>query len=189
MSLEETIRGLHGAASLDGAIDVPALERKWYAVFTLPQNEKAVVKQLAMREVESFLPTYETVRLWKNRQRVRIELPLFPTYLFVHINIHERIKVLQSPGVLQIVGNGRTSIPLTDAEIDFLRSGFCGKKLEPYRELVAGQKVCIKSGPLQGLKGVLVKQKNGFRFVLSLDMINQHASVEVDAESLEPLVD
>ena len=187
MSMEGTIRVLDGTTSLDGAIDVPALERKWYAVFTVPQNEKSVVKHLAHREVESFLPTYETVRVWKNRQRVRIVLPLFPTYLFVHINSRERIKVLQSPGVLQIVGNGRTSIPLSDAEIDFLRSGLCGKKIEPYRELVVGQKVRIRRGPFEGLKGVLVKQKNGLRFVLSLEMINQHASVEVDAESLEPV--
>jgi transcription antitermination factor NusG len=189
MSLEKKIRALDGTAILADATAVPVLERKWYAVFTVPQNEKAVVKHLALREVESFLPTYETVRVWKNRQRVRIVLPLFPTYLFVHINTRERIKVLQSPGVLQIVGNGRTSIPLTDAEIDFLRSGLCGKKIEPYRELVVGQKVRIRSGPLQGLKGVLVKQNNGLRFVLSLEMINQHASVEVDAESLEPLRD
>lgn len=187
MSLEEENRVLDGIAELDEGIVVPTLERKWYAVFTVPQNEKSVVKHLALREVESFLPTYETVRVWKNRQRVRIVLPLFPTYLFVHINNQERIKVLQAPGVLQIVGNGRTSIPLTEAEIDFLRSGLCGRKIEPYRELVVGQNVRIRSGPLQGLKGVLVKQNNGLRFVLSLEMINQHASVEVDAESLEPL--
>jgi transcription antitermination factor NusG len=189
MILEEESCALDDTAGLESGTIVPALERKWYAVFTVPQNEKSVVKHLALREVESFLPTYESVRVWKNRQRVRIVLPLFPTYLFVHINTQERIKVLQSPGVLQIVGNGRTIIPLSDAEIDFLRSGLCGKKIEPYRELVTGQKVRIKSGPLQGLKGNLVQQKNGFRFVLSLEMINQHASVEVDAECLELLSD
>lgn len=189
MSLGDENRELSGVADLDEGIVVPSLERKWYAVYTVPQNEKSTVKHLAMRAVESFLPTYETVRVWKNRQRVRIVLPLFPTYLFVHITTRERIKVLQAPGVLQIVGNGRTSVPLSDAEIDFLRSGLCGRKIEPYRELVVGQKVRIKSGPLQGLKGVLVKQNNGLRFVLSLEMINQHASVEVDAESLEPLTD
>jgi transcription antitermination factor NusG len=189
MNLEEASREFHGTASLNEGIAVSELERRWYAVFTIPQNEKSVVKQLGLREVESFLPTYETVKVWKNRQRVRTILPLFPTYLFVHINIRERIKVLQTPGVLQIVGNGRTSIPLSDAEIDFLRSGLCGKKIEPYRELVVGQKVRIKCGPLQGLKGVLVKQNNGLRFVLSVEAINQNASVEVEAECLEPRTD
>jgi transcription antitermination factor NusG len=189
MNLDIENHALDGTAGLEGEIAVPALERKWYAVFTVPQNEKSVVKQLGLREVESFLPTYETVKVWKNRQRVRIILPLFPTYLFVHIHIRERVKVLQTPGVLQIVGCGRTSIPLSDAEIDFLRSGLCGKKIEPYRELVVGQKVRIKCGPLQGLKGVLVKQSNGLRFVLSVEAISQNASVEVEAECLEPRTD
>jgi len=55
--------------------------RSWYAVFTVPQNEKSVVRHLNLRAVESFLPTYETIRVWKNRQRMKIVLPLFPCYL------------------------------------------------------------------------------------------------------------
>jgi len=171
----------------DAAIAVAA--RKWYAVFTVPQNEKSAVKHLALREIESFLPTYETVRVWKNRQRVRIVLPLFPTYLFVHINGHERAKVLQSPGVLHIIGSSREGNPLSDAEIEFLRSGLYGKRAEPYRDLAAGQKVRIKSGAMQGVEGVLVKQGNGMRFVLSIELINQRAAVEVDAARLERIVD
>jgi transcription antitermination factor NusG len=185
MSLENTERALGCVVDPNSAMAVP--ERKWYAVFTVPQNEKSVVKHLALREIESFLPTYETVRVWKNRQRMRIVLPLFPTYLFVHIHGRERGKVLQTPGVLHIVGNSREGIPVPDAEIEFLRSGFCGRKMEPYRDLVAGQKVRIKSGPMEGVQGVLVKHRNGMRFVLSIELINQQAAVEVDAECLELL--
>jgi hypothetical protein len=68
-----------------------ALDRKWYAVFTVPQHEKSVVKHLNIREIESFLPAYETIQTWKNRQRMKVILPLFPTYLFVHINFTERV--------------------------------------------------------------------------------------------------
>lgn len=160
--------------------------REWYAVFTVPKNEKSVLKHLALRNVESFLPTYETVHSWKNRQRIQITLPLFPSYLFVHIDPSERIKVLQSPGVLHIVGNGRNHIPLDPAEMAFLRWGFCGRKLEPYRELVVGQKVRIKTGVMEGLVGTLVRKNASLRFVLTLNLINQHASVEIDADYLEP---
>jgi transcription antitermination factor NusG len=160
-------------------------ERRWYAVFTLPQNEKSAIKQLALREVESFLPTYETVRVWKNRQRVRTVLPLFPSYLFVHINCRQRGKVLQSPGVIHIVGNNREQVPVPDAEIELLRSGVRGRNMEPYRELVVGKKVRIKSGAMQGLQGILVRKGNGLRFVLALEMINQFAAIEVGAEDLE----
>jgi transcription antitermination factor NusG len=166
-----------------------AADRGWYAVFTVPQNEKAVVRHLALREIESFLPTYETVRVWKNRQRVRTVLPLFPSYLFVHINRRQRTRVLGSPGVIHIVGNGREYIPVPDSAIGLLRSGVQSRNLEPYRDLVVGKKVRIRSGSMQGAQGVLVRKGNGLRFVLALDMINQYAAIEIGAEDLEPLPD
>jgi transcription antitermination factor NusG len=159
--------------------------RRWYAVFVVPQNEKSVVRHLSVREVDAFLPTYETVRIWKNRQRVQLVLPLFPNYLFVHIHPSARMKVLQTPGVLHIVGNGRKDLPLEDAEVEFLRSRVHGRKVEPYRELVAGQRVRIKAGVMQGVEGTLVRKGGDFRFVLTLSLINQHAAVEVDADALE----
>ena len=173
---------------MNPAIMGTARDRNWYAVYTVPQHEKSALKQLDLREVESFLPVYETVRVWKNRQRMKLILPLFPTYLFVHINSRERAKVLQSPGVLQIVGNSREGVPLPDSEVEFLRSGFCRQRIEPYRELVIGERVRIKSGVMQGLQGTLVRKSNSMRFVLTLELINQHAAIQVDAEDLEPII-
>jgi len=160
-------------------------DRNWYAVFTAPQHEKSVVKHLDLRAVESFLPTYETVRVWKNRQRKRIVVPLFPTYLFVHISFRERVRVLESPGVLQIVGNRREPSTLPDSEIEFLRSG-CRKGLvEAYRDFVIGKRVRIKCGPMEGVQGTLVRKNGCAKFVLTLEMINQHAAIQVDADNLE----
>ena len=164
-------------------------ELKWYAVYTLPQNERAVARQLDLRSIESFLPTYETVRLWKNRQRVRTERALFPTYVFVRIRPGDRLSVLQSPGVLRIVGNRQGPVPLPSDEIEFLRSEFCQQRLEPYPELVVGRRVRIRYGVLQGVQGVLIQKKESLRFVLTLQLINQHAAVEVAADELEPISD
>jgi transcription antitermination factor NusG len=163
-----------------------ASERRWFATFTLPQNEKSVLQQLDQRKVESFLPTYETVRVWKNRQRKKITLPLFPTYLFVRITRAERCKVLQCSGVLQIVGNHREPLPLPDSEVELLRSDLCRQKFEPFRELVIGEKVRIKRGVLKGVQGTLVRRSSGHRFVLTIEMINQHAAIEINAEDMEP---
>jgi transcription antitermination factor NusG len=179
----------------DGQISLPSstlnaeCARKWFAVFTYPQHEKAAAKQLALREIESFLPTYETVHLWKNRQRVKVVLPLFPTYLFVHIDSTDRTRVLQSPGVIQIVGNGKDAIALPDSEIEFLRSGFCRQSIEPFRELVIGTKVRVKSGVMQGVEGTLVRKSDSMRFVLTLTLINQHAAIQINAEDLETVCD
>jgi transcription antitermination factor NusG len=162
-------------------------DRRWFAVFTVPQNEKSVVRHLGLREVESFLPTYETVRVWKNRQRVKTILPLFPTYLFVHINVGERARVLESPGVLQIVGNGRASVPVADADVETLRASVTAHLAEPYSDLVIGEKVRVKSGILQGVQGTLVRRSGGDRFVLSFESIDQHAAIQVSADDLEPV--
>ena len=74
---------------------------------TTPQHEKAAVRHLDFGGVETFLPTYESPRVWKNRQKVKVELPLFPTYLFVRIDHGDRARVLRAPGVRQLVGNSR----------------------------------------------------------------------------------
>ena len=100
----------------------------------------------------------------------------------------ERGSVLQSPGVLQIVGNSKAGIPLQDSEVEFLRSDFCRQRIEQYRDLVIGEKVRIKSGVMQGLQGTLVRKCNSVRFVLTLELINQHAAIHVDAEDLEPII-
>lgn len=163
--------------------------RKWYAVFTLPQNEKSAMKQLALREVEAFLPTYETIRVWKNRQRVKTVVPLFPTYLFVNIYKGERVKVLQSPGVIRIVGSNRQDASISTPEIELLRSSVQGRSVEPYQELLVGKTVRIKRGSMEGVEGVLVRKGNGLRFVLNLELINQYAAIEVRAEDLEQVAD
>ena len=188
MSLQATGQTFGGQVSQNPAIMSAVRDRNWYAVYTVPQHEKSALKQLDIREIESFLPTYETVRVWKNRQRMKLILPLFPTYLFVHINFRERAKVLQSPGVLQIVGNKLECAYIPDSEVEFLRSDFCRQRIEPYRDLVIGEKVRIKSGVMQGLRRTLVRKSNSLRFVLTLELINQHAAVQVDAENLEPLI-
>lgn len=174
-------------ASLDPAIQSAVHDRKWRAVYTVPQHEKLAVRHLDLRGIESFLPVYETVRVWRNRQRMKLVLPLFPTYLFVRINSEERARVLQSPGVLQIVGNGGSAC-IPDTEVEFFRSGFCRKRIEPYSDLVIGEKVRIRSGAMQGLQGTLIRKSNGMRFVLSVELINQNAAIQVDADVLELIV-
>jgi transcription antitermination factor NusG len=188
VSPQATGQTFDSQVSLNPAITGAAGDRKWYAVYTAPQHEKSTLKQLEIRGLESFLPTYETVRIWKNRQRMKLILPLFPTYLFVRINSGERAKVLQSPGVLQIVGNSREYVHLPDSEIEFLRSAFCRQRIEPYHDLAIGEKVRIKRGAMRGLRGTLVRRSNGVRLVLTLELISQHAAIQVDAEDLEPIV-
>jgi len=177
----------HGAAE---SLFVPSLEKgsSWFALYTMPKSEQSVARHLDAREIESFLPTYESVHVWKNRQRVNVIRPLFPSYLFVRIGAAERGSVLKTPGALRIVGNCQGPLPIPNREIEFLRSDFCGKRVEPYLDLVIGKKVRIKAGPMQGVEGTLVQKKSGLRFVLTIALINQNAALEVSADDLEPVL-
>jgi transcription antitermination factor NusG len=163
----------------------PEPDRKWFAVYTMPKSEHSVLRSLDYHQIESFLPTCEGTRLWKNRQRVTVVEPLFPSYVFARIRPAERSTVLQSRGALKIIGNQQLPSTISDSEIEFLRSDLCRKKVQPFREIAIGKKVQIRSGPMQGVQGILVEIRNRFRFILNVSLINQNAAVEVGADEVE----
>lgn len=166
-------------------ITFPRTAPQWFAAYTASRHEKNVSTQLAERRVESFLPLYQTVHNWKNRTRARLELPLFPSYVFVRISAGERAAVLQVPGVLSLVGSSKEAWALPDFEIESLRAGLAQRRPEPHPYLVVGDRVRITSGPLTGMEGVLAQKKNGPRVVLTLEHIMKSVSVEVGLGEVE----
>jgi transcription antitermination factor NusG len=158
---------------------------KWYAVFTYTRHEKRVFAQCEERQIESFLPLYQVKHRWKNRCTVDLELPLFPSYSFVRIDPHMRVQVLQLPGVIAIVSSGREPIPLPDEYINSLREGLLVHRIEPHSEVVVGDWVRIRTGPMTGAEGILERWKNGLRVVLRLEMLARSVSVEVGADAVE----
>jgi transcription antitermination factor NusG len=159
----------------------------WFAAYTTPRHEKAVVRQLDAHRVESFLPLYSTVQRWKNGCRVKVDRPLFPNYVFVRVRRRDSVKVLRLPGVLSIVSTGREPSALPHSEIEALRAGLPLRQFEPHPYLIAGEKVRITAGSLEGMIGVLMRKKNEFRVVLTLDLIRQSVSVEIGVDEIEPL--
>ncbi len=174
-----------GSEAVNVSVAVP--ERNWFALFTTSHHEKRVSEYLAQREIECFLPLYTAVRRWKNRCKVKLELPLFPNYVFVRIEPRKRVPVLEVPGVLWLVSCGREPAALPDFEIESLRAGLQSRKIEPHPYMVVGQRVRIIRGALTGMEGVLVRKKNDLRVVLTLDQIKKSVAVEVDADDLEPV--
>ena len=161
---------------------------RWYAVYTTARHEKAVAGHFVQRNIESFLPLYRTMRLWKNGCKMTLQLPLFPCYVFVRISRNERVRVLDVPGVLSLVGSASEPVPLPESEIEALRVAIPTIACEPHPYLVVGERARIKAGPLAGMEGVLLRKKNGLRVVLSLDLIAQSVAVEVDANDVEPVL-
>jgi transcription antitermination factor NusG len=178
-----TTRGAEG-----GVLPAAYLEPRWYAAYTSANHEKRVAVQLGQRSLEHYLPLYDSVRRWKDR-RVELQLPLFPGYVFVHFALRDRLQVLQIPGVAKLVSFNGMPAALPQQEIEALRASLAsGVRAEPHPYLKVGRRARVKSGPLQGMQGVLVRRKNRSRFVISLDLIMRSIVVDVDAFDIEPIV-
>jgi transcription antitermination factor NusG len=171
-----------GAGTADTAINAEG--RNWYAVHTCANHERRVAEQLALRGVEHFLPTYQSARKWKDR-KVKLQLPLFPGYVFVQIELAKRMRVLQVPGVARLVGFDGHPAVVPEADLlrvrEFLARGFGA---EPHRILKVGKRVRVTGGPLMGMEGIVVRRKNRKRLVISFALIQQAMAVEVAGEDL-----
>jgi transcription termination/antitermination protein NusG len=158
-------------------------ERNWYAVYTRANQEKIAFSRFSERSFESWLPTYETVRQWKDR-RVRMRFPLFPSYIFVRLALRERIRVLEVPGIVRLVGFGGLPTPLTAHDVSAIRNAMnctcTSRKVEPCAQIVRGARVRIVGGPFEGMEGVVSRKKGNLRVVMSLDSIKGSFMVEVD---------
>jgi transcription antitermination factor NusG len=131
---------------------------------------------------ECYLPTSKNTRQWSDRTK-DVEVPLFPGYLFCRMNPHNRLPVLMTPGVLQIVGVGKTPIPVEEEEIAAIqRVGKSGLPTMPWPYLEVGHVVRIEEGPLRGLTGIVQKIKSGLKLVLSVSLLQRSVAVEIDRQ-------
>jgi transcription antitermination factor NusG len=165
----------------------PQIREQWFAAYTFSCQEKRVAQHLATRGIEFFLPVHRNISHWKNGLRMLIEKPLFPGYVFVKIDGREKIRVLELSGVHSIVGVGPQPIPLPYEEIEALRRGLASSNAEPHPMVKTGERVMIRNGPLAGMTGIVLSQKNTTRVILTLNLIMRSISVEVDAHDLEIL--
>jgi transcription termination/antitermination protein NusG len=154
----------------------------WFALYVKNQHEKRVACGLSGKGYESFLPTY--IKLHNHGRNN--ELPLFPGYVFCRLDARHKLPVVSTPGVFSIVCNGSEPIPIPDLEIEQIRqlvmSGFARR---PWPYVARGQEVYIKSGPLQGLKGVVVDEKHEQWLSLSIHMLQRSVAAKVDRRYLD----
>src|SRR5258706_3361420 len=151
---------LHNVATESRAnLAVENVDPSWYAAYTSANHEKRVAEHLGVRLVEHFVPLYESMRRWKDR-KVRLQLPLFPGYVFVRLARSERLRVLQVPGVARLVGFNGLPCALPDSEIEAMQACLARKAcLEPHPYVQVGRRVRVKAGPLCGLEGMVVRRK------------------------------
>jgi transcription elongation factor/antiterminator RfaH len=159
----------------------------WYALYTRPRHEKQVRDDLTNRKIEAFLPTYKVRRRWSDRYKV-VEEPLFKNYLFVNMDwAHGYNGTMQLYGAVSFVTFAGKPAEIPDAEIDSIRRLVSSElPYDPHPYLKIGRKVRVSSGPLQGCEGILTRKKGLARLVLSVSLLQQSVSAEVDSDCVEP---
>jgi transcription antitermination factor NusG len=159
----------------------------WWALYTRHQHEKVVAEMLEAKGVEVFLPLYESVRRWKDRQKV-LALPLFPCYVFVRGQADRRLQMVSTPGVHMILTHGERMAAIPESEIEAIRRSVGGSyRVEPHPFLKVGERVRVIRGSLQGVEGILARKKGLYRLILSVSMLAQSVAVEIAACDVEPV--
>lgn len=158
----------------------------WYAVWTRSRHEQAVRQQLELKRIEAFLPTITRWSRWKDRKK-KIDWPLFPGYCFARFDPQTRLTILKCSGVVNIVAFDGELAPIPDIEIESIRrlveTDLAFDSCPLIRE---GMMAEVVHGPLRGVVGRLVRKSSHARLVLSVDLIGQAVSVEVDAADVKP---
>ena len=160
-------------------------ELAWHALYTRHQHEKAIAHILAFKGFDVFLPLYAAAHCWKDRSK-ELSLPLFPCYVFLRGGLERRFDIMTTPGIHMLVTSGGHPAVVPDEEINAVRQLVeRARRVEPHPFLKSGDWVRVKSGPLIGVDGILVRKKNLFRLVISMEILGKSAAAEVDASMVE----
>jgi len=165
----------------------PLCSSSWYAIYTRHQHEKIVDQILTYKGFNTFLPLYATVHNWKDRTKA-LTLPLFPCYVFLKGGIERRLAILTTPGIYGLVSSAGQPDAIPDNEIEAIRRVVeSGTHVEAHPYLKCGNWVRVKSGPLAGIEGILVRKRNLSRLVLSVAILGTAAAIEVGAFQVEAI--
>jgi transcription antitermination factor NusG len=168
-------------------MDVENVRHAWYALRVRSRHENTVASHLQARGYESFLPLYKSTRRWSDRFK-EIELPLFPGYVFSQFNRLNRLPILSIPGIVHVVGVGRTPVPVDETEIAALQAAVkSGLPRQPWPFVEIGHRVRIEHGPLRGVEGLLLGFRGHQRLVLSVTLLQRSVAVQVDEAWVLPM--
>jgi transcription antitermination factor NusG len=160
---------------------------RWYAVQTRPKHEKSVSGFLEGKGYEQLLPLYQS---WhRHSGRIQgVHLPLFKGYLFCRFDPQRRLPILMTPGVTMILGRGRQPEPIPSEEIAQIQASCdSGLQVTPWPYLERGDLVRVECGPLQGVEGIFVNEKNTSCLVVSIEILRRSLAVEVDRSCVRPI--
>jgi len=157
----------------------------WWVAHTKSRNEKALAHHLVSKNINYFLPMHWKVRRTRGRT-IRSLLPLFGGYLFFCGNENQRLEVLRTNRVANLI-EVRDQHRLIDELLQIQHALSTGAPLIPHKYIKAGRRCRVIAGPLANLQGIVVTTKGATRLLLQIDMLGQAASVEINLDMIEPI--
>ena len=180
----ESLRELVAVSAMDALMSM-----NWYAIRTRSRHEKVVEFHLQGQGIDVFSPAISQIRQWSDRRKI-VESPLFPGYAFVRIapSPEERMRVLRTPGVVELVGQQGKAVPIPNEQIDAVRALIASKT--PFTKhgfLQVGRRVRVRGGSLDGVEGILVAQNGSRNLVISVEPIQRSLAIRIEGYEVEPL--
>lgn len=159
----------------------------WYAVTVKHQHEQPVRSLLESKGLEALAPTYRGCRRWSDRLK-ELDLPLFSGYVFCRFPYQERIQVLDTPGVVKVVSFGGKPAEIPDTEIAAMQAVIVSRlPARPWPYLKPGDRVRIERGPLRGVEGTLLREKDRLHLVVGVELLQRAMAVELEIDMVEPV--
>jgi len=159
-------------------------ETGWYALYVKHQHERKVAVLLERKGIEVLLPLQKVVRRWKDRSKT-LSLPIFPNYVFVHSDLENKWRMLNTPGIFFLVESQGKASAIPKEEMESIRClMISGLPMQAHSYLAAGDHVQVCAGPLQGVTGILERFKNQYRVIINVELLQKAVSVEVELSNL-----
>lgn len=178
------------AAPAYGSISaLPAeIATHWFAIRTRSRHEKVVERGLRGQGLEVFYPVVNQIHQWSDRKKL-VETPLFAGYTFVRIAAtpEQRVQVLRTQGVVEMVGAQGQGIPIPEDQIEAVRAvAALNLPFTQHVFLKVGQRVRVRGGALDGVEGVLVASNGSRNLVISVEPIQRSLSIRIEGYQVEP---
>ena len=165
----------------------PTKSFSWFALQIRSRWEGTTAGLLRSKGLETLLPTCMTKRKWSDRYKI-VEAPLFPGYVFCRFDVHNRLPVLITPGVVSVVGRGKTPVAVDDAEMLSIQAAIrSGINMEPCPYVEIGERVRIDGDVMDGMEGILTNFKGSHRVVISVTLLRRAVALEIDRSRITPL--
>lgn len=162
-------------------------EQSWFAVQVRPRHEFASARMLRSKGFEEFVPIYSAKRQWSDRQK-QVGFPLFAGYVFCKFYPVKKLPIINTAGVIRIVGTSQGSAAIADHEIDAIRKVVeSGEQVQPHPYIAVGSKVRIEEGPMAGIEGIFIREKKGTEMVISLDLLQRSISLQIKGYAIKSI--